>query len=170
MGREAEEERLRAAETLILCISLFIFSVFLGVFVPVLVPPVRPKALVICKQPGPSWFRVALMGADSMRSLLGGGRWFSSAAASFWWRFVFGRVTSHLSGRAAGCQMVVSEASKAERTCWWRGERGPPPGGGPGREGTSWLSSRAMNSAEVGANWMFWGEVGQNISREDDIQ
>lgn len=76
------------------------------------------------------------MGPDSMRSSLGGGRCFSSGAASFQWHFVFGRVTLHPSRRAAHCQMVASEVSKAEQTCWWKEERATPRG--PGREETLW--------------------------------
>lgn len=80
-----------------------------------------------------------------------------SGAASFWWRLVFGRVTSRPSGHAMCCQVATSEVTKAEQTSWWRGEPGGkrPPGA---ITGNRW-------HLKGGANWTFWGEeMGQKIS------
>lgn len=165
-GREAEEERLWAAAKLI-----FIFIFLRGVCSSACPPQGETKGPCHTQTARAVWFWVALMGADSMRSLLDGGRCFSSGAASFWWHFVFGHVTLHPSGRSACCQMVASEVSKAEQTCWWRGEWYHPPLGGTWEGRDFVVSSRGTNGAEVGANWTFWGEVGQkNISQKNNIR
>lgn len=165
MGREAEEEnqKLWAAAKLRFkfpCKSPSMVSVSLPGPPP---PPGETKGPCHAQMPRAIWLWVALMGADSMRSLLDGGRCFSSGAASFQWRFVFGRVTSHPSGRAACCQMVASEVSKAEQTCWRRGARG-----GSRREETSWGASgerMAPKREQIGPfGEKKWGKK-KNLSR-----